>query len=90
MKNTLDISLVQLSATNNMAENIETASKLIRTAAKSGARFILTPENTGMMESRSGPLFEKATREEDNPALKAFIALLPIWGSGSWLGRWRS
>jgi predicted amidohydrolase len=82
LKNTLDISLVQLSSGNEFEENIETASDLIRTAAKSGARFILTPENTGMMESRSGPLFEKVTREDDNPALKAFIALaaeLGVW-----------
>lgn len=82
MKNTLEISLVQLSSGNEFEENIETASNLIRTAAKSGARFILTPENTGMMESRSGPLFEKAPPEDDNPALKAFIALaadLGIW-----------
>ncbi len=83
MTSTLDISLIQLSSTNDLAENTKVAAGLIEAAAKDGARFILTPENTAMMESRSKLLFEKTTPEEDNPALQEFTALAA--GLGVWL-----
>jgi len=74
--------LVQMSSTNQMAENIATAEGLIREAAARDAHLILTPEMTTLMESDGRSLREKIFTEDTDPALPVFLGLaqeLGIW-----------
>ena len=74
--------LLQITSSNDMAENIAAVSRMIRDAASDGADFVLTPETTGLMERRTKAVFEKACTEESDPGLAAFRELaadLGIW-----------
>jgi predicted amidohydrolase len=74
--------LLQITSSNDMAENIAAVSRMIRDAASDGADFVLTPETTGLMERRTKAVFEKACTEENDPGLAAFRELaadLGIW-----------
>ena len=73
---------VQLRSGDDVAENARAASALIREAAKAGAKFVATPENTGLMAPDGGAKLEKTFAEKDDPALPVFKALaneLDIW-----------
>lgn len=64
------------------AGNIATASVLIREAAGAGAKLVMTPEITNMMEPRRKLMLEKARPEAQDPALAAFRELaaeLGLW-----------
>ena len=61
---------------------MRSASALIREAHKSGAQFIATPENTGLMAPDGGAKLEKTFPEKDDKALPQFAGLaeeLGIW-----------
>lgn len=76
------VACVQLNAARDIAPNIEAASRLIREARRAGADFILTPENTGMIEPKRGLLLEKVRSEAEHPGIPAFSALaaeLGVW-----------
>ena len=76
------VACVQLRSTDDVAENIATTSKLIRAAAKDGAKFIATPENTTLMAPDGGAKLEKSFTEKDDPAIPAFARLaeeLGVW-----------
>ena len=76
------VACVQMTAEREVAPNVAAASALIRQAHKAGARFVLTPENTGMMEPVKPQLLAKAKTEAEHDALPAFRALaaeLGIW-----------
>ena len=82
MSDRFKIGLVQMTSGRNVAENIETASALIREARAQGADFILTPETTTMMEPRRRLTLEKAAPEQSHPGPPAFAELaaeLEIW-----------
>src|ERR1700744_34447 len=73
---------IQLRSGEDVAGNIADASKLIRDAAKAGAAFIATPENTALMALDGGAKLAKSFDEAHDPALPAFTALakeLGIW-----------
>ncbi|MGC8537093.1 MAG: carbon-nitrogen hydrolase family protein [Rhizomicrobium sp.] len=73
---------VQLRSSDDVVENIATASALIRQAAAEGAKFVATPENTTLMAPDGGAKLERSYDEDDDPALPAFRALaseLGIW-----------
>jgi deaminated glutathione amidase len=73
---------VQLRSSDDVAENIRTASALIREAKSRGADFIATPENTALMAADGGAKLERCFPEEADPALPAFRALaaeLGVW-----------
>jgi deaminated glutathione amidase len=73
---------VQLRSGDDVAENIREASRLIRGAAKDGARFIATPENTTLMAPDGGAKLAHAYDEGHDPALPAFRDLakeLNVW-----------
>lgn len=73
---------VQLRSSDDVQENISAASELIRDAARQGAQFIATPENTTLMAPDGGAKLEKSFSEGADPALPAFRALaedLNIW-----------
>ena len=55
----------------------------MREAKAQGADFILTPENTGMMEPKKPLLLEKAKPEAEHPLLPAFADLARE--TGAWL-----
>jgi predicted amidohydrolase len=78
----LRLACVQLRCGDEVAENIATASALIRAAHKDGAQFVATPENTNLMAPDAGAKLEKSFAENDDPALPQFCALaeeLGIW-----------
>lgn len=64
--------LVQMTATNQMADNIPMASALIDRAAEGGADLILTPEVTSLMERRVKSSLAQCKPEAQDPALAAF------------------
>lgn len=66
---------IQLRSTRSVGENIETASQLIRAAAKDGATYIQTPEMTHLVETGRAPLMEKIVEEHQDQGVKAFGVL---------------
>lgn len=73
---------LQVNATNDMAENLNTVTGLIREAAVAGANIVLMPENVVMMEWGKNNIVAKAMTEETHTAISAFRALateLDIW-----------
>lgn len=82
MPEKLGLALVQLNSGPEMAANIEAAEGLIREAAAGGAKFVLTPEMTSLLETRNGPLLEKTFTESEDPGLPRFTGLarqLGLW-----------
>lgn len=73
---------VQLCTGDDVAENVRTASDLIRAAHAASATFIATPENTALMAADAGAKLDKSFPEADDPALPVFRALaaeLGVW-----------
>jgi deaminated glutathione amidase len=67
---------------DDVAENIRDAGRLIRAAAKDGAQFIATPENTTLMALDGGAKLAHSYDEAHDPALPAFRDLakeLNVW-----------
>lgn len=78
----LKIACVQMRSSRDMAENIETASRLIEQAAAEGATLISTPEMTTLLERSAKSLFEIATDFENDPSIPVFKGLakrLKVW-----------
>ena len=79
--NTFRCALVQLRASRDPHSSVDHAIPLIREAA-ARADYILTPENTSLMELRSTALFAAIAPEETTPALRIFRELaaeLQVW-----------
>src|SRR6185312_5740909 len=74
---------IQLSSAREPAPNIAAAGELIRRARDAGARLIMTPEVSDMMEPKRPLRLEKARREADHPMLAAFRDLARE--TGAWL-----
>ena len=73
---------VQLCGGRDVTSNFDAAEALIREAAKSGADYIQTPEQTGIMELNPKVLFSTIVAEEDDAGVKRFAALakeLGVW-----------
>jgi predicted amidohydrolase len=66
---------VQLRSGEDVGENIRAASALIREAARGGAGFIATPENTSLMAADGGAKLAASFDEAHDPAIPAFAAL---------------
>jgi deaminated glutathione amidase len=82
MSAAVKVACLQLNAGREIVPNIAAASALIREARANGAQFILTPENTSMIEPKRPLLLEKAKPEAEHPGLPAFSALaaeLGVW-----------
>ena len=78
----LKIACVQMRSSRDMAENIETASRLVEQGAAEGATLISTPEMTTLLERSAKSLFEIATDFENDPSIPVFKALakrLKVW-----------
>jgi len=73
---------VQLRSGDDVAENIRDAAHWIRAAAKDGAQFVATPENTTLMAPDGGAKLAHSYDEAHDPALPVFAELakeLGIW-----------
>jgi len=82
MSQTFKVACVQLNAGREIAPNIAAASALIHEAKAAGAEFILTPENTGLIEPKRALVLEKAKPEAEHPGVPAFQSLaaeLGVW-----------
>jgi len=82
MRETIRTACVQLRSSDDVQENLKTASAFIREAKAKGARFVGTPENTCLMAPDGGAKLEKSFPEDKDPALPAFRKLaeeLGIW-----------
>lgn len=77
---------VQLRSSDDVDENIATASNLIRRARDQGAEFISTPENTNLMAPDGGAKLELSFSEERDPSLPAFRALAEELGAWILIG----
>src|SRR5271170_1465295 len=71
MSGPFTVSCVQFTAARDYEPNIRAASELIRRARDDGADFVLTPENTGLMEPIGKLRREKARDEANHPVLAA-------------------
>jgi predicted amidohydrolase len=82
----LHAACIQLCSTDDIDENIEAATGLIREAKAEGAQFAATPEMTSLMDQRPGALAAKVVPEADDRALKAFRALAAETGMDLLIG----
>jgi len=76
------VGLVQMTSSDDIAQNIVCAEKLIRKAAAKGADFILTPEMTTLLDFDSKLLMQKIETQEQDQSWRHFAALaqeLEIW-----------
>ena len=83
MGTSFKVALVQMNSARDAEPNIRMARDLVRQAKAQGADFILTPENTGMMEPNKPALLQKAKPEAEHPLLPAFVELAKE--TGAWL-----
>lgn len=72
---TTKTALIQMRSGRDMARNISEASALIKEAAGLGARFVLTPEMTNILETDRERLKGLARREEEDASVAAFAEL---------------
>jgi predicted amidohydrolase len=61
--------LVQMRCGREVEPNLDAAETAIRAAAEGGADYVLTPENTSLMELSTKALFAKTLPEDGNPGL---------------------
>ncbi len=72
---TFKTALVQMRSGLDMARNCDDATKLIREAAASGAKLVVTPEITNIFEPDRDRLRAIAPFEKDDPAVSTYAAL---------------
>jgi predicted amidohydrolase len=76
------IACVQMTAGPETGPNLDAAAALIREAAADGARFILTPENTSIIEPNRELALAKSFTQDEHPGLPFFSKLakeLGVW-----------
>ena len=82
MGRTLDIALIQTRTPATADAALAHVEPLIREAAAGGARFILTPEGTNLLEQRRDRRGDVIRAEADDPCvqgLRALAAELKVW-----------
>jgi deaminated glutathione amidase len=73
---------VQMNSVAEIAPNLASASNFIRAAAGAGARLVMTPENTTLIDPNRARALAKTPPEETHPGVPHFSALareLGIW-----------
>ena len=65
------VACLQVTAEREFEPNIKKLTRMIRTVAAEGAKFVLTPENATMIEPVPAAALRKAKSEKDHPALRA-------------------
>jgi deaminated glutathione amidase len=76
------VACIQNTATQDLDDNVATASALVRGAAAAGADFITLPEHCSLMEPRRDVLHQHAVPLGEHPTLAKFQAL------AAEVGRW--
>jgi predicted amidohydrolase len=79
---TFTAACVQMRAGRDVAANIADASALVSEAAAAGADFVMTPEMTSLLETKSEKLFANTCEEQDDAtlaALRQLAAAKKIW-----------
>ena len=79
---TFRAALVQLRAGRSIAPNLDQAEALVRQAAKGGAHYVQTPENTALMELEPALVLKQVQPETESVPLARLRALageLGIW-----------
>ncbi len=79
---TVRVACVQMCSGLDVQANVRAASDLVREAAARGARYVLTPENTALMDEDKARVRRLVGTMADDPALMAFRDLaraLGIW-----------
>lgn len=71
----LKAAIVQTNAKPDFADNMREVSALIRSAAKAGAKFIQTPENTCRMRAKVEDKLRESFDENDHPVISFYAAL---------------
>jgi predicted amidohydrolase len=78
----MTVACVQLNAGPDIDENLKQAGLLIREAAKDGAEFVATPENTDFIRGTPAQTIETALEADKHPGIPFFSFLakeLKIW-----------
>ena len=81
-KDQFRVALVQMRSGRDVRDNLLEAEAFIRDAARKGAQYIQTPENTLLMETDTARLFEVIAPEEETesiPHLSALAKSLGVW-----------
>jgi len=76
----LPVALVQMRSGTDPARNIDDAEALIREAAAGGARFIVTPEMTNLVQKNTQALMENVRAPDEDPAMVRFSDLAQALG----------
>jgi predicted amidohydrolase len=82
MSKSFKAACVQMNSAAEIAPNLESATKLIRAASGAGARLVMTPENTTLIEPNRARAFAKTPPEAAHPGVPHFSALakeLGLW-----------
>jgi predicted amidohydrolase len=82
MMETVKVALVQLNVGSSIGENVKVTEALIREAAKEGAKFILTPENTCHIRNPAIEKLKSSYYVDAHPNIEHFSSLaheLGIW-----------
>lgn len=82
-KKTFRVGLVQMSSTNQVEQNMQVALDRISQVAACGAKLVMTPENTVLMEFEREALMAKTFYEQEDPSLPRFAAMAQ--DKGLWL-----
>jgi predicted amidohydrolase len=72
---TVTVACIQLNSGPDINENLKQAGMLIREAAKDGAEFIVTPENTDFMRKNADLTVETALEADKHPGVPFFSFL---------------
>ncbi len=75
MGSSLKVACIQITSGPDIHENMKKTGTLIEEAAKNGAQFILTPENTSRMLSQHEKKIAEALTQDDHPAVPFFADL---------------
>jgi len=76
------IALLQVNSGNDLEANLAAVAEATRTAAASGARFVMTPEYVLMMDGSGRTMRERALLQDGGPALQTLRTLaaeLGVW-----------
>ena len=79
---TIEVSLVQLRTPASQAEALRQAAPLVREAAAGGARVIVTPEGSNILQRNRSRLFDALAPMESDAAVNGYRALaseLNVW-----------
>jgi predicted amidohydrolase len=82
MSDKIRAAAIQMTSGPDIAENLKTAEMYIRQAAKEGAEFVATPENTDQIRQPASEKLKTAPRPEAHPGIPLFAGLakeLKIW-----------